>query len=200
MLAPHNYSAIRAVDVISRVRPFESASTIVWPSQEQDAAERAEAETWLQSWIGAEQPVGELVPAITGDLRWPRGRALAALDMMKEALAELNSLRYDLRADALASYQLALAFRDMGLYRSSILAASVVLRLSPAQTVLDAPRFLARLVYPAYYRDLVAQAAAKEKVDPLYRHEAADENDVPSRGIVAGTAAGGSSSASPGPT
>jgi soluble lytic murein transglycosylase len=84
-----------------------------------------------------------------------------------EALAELNALRYDLRFDPVSSYQLALAFRDMGVFRSSILAASTVIRLSPGGTWREVPRFLARLAYPAYYLDLVLRAAEEHALDPL---------------------------------
>jgi soluble lytic murein transglycosylase len=61
---------------------------------------------------------------------------------------------------------LALFFRDLGLYRSSIIAADTVLRLS-GQTVFDAPRFIGRLTYPVYYGDLILSLAAQYEYDPL---------------------------------
>jgi soluble lytic murein transglycosylase len=67
--------------------------------------------------------------------------------------------------DALLSYQLALYFRDIGLYRSSILAAVTVLNLS-GQTVFEAPRFMGQLAYPTYYADLILPLAERYDFDP----------------------------------
>ena len=67
--------------------------------------------------------------------------------------------------DALLSYQLALYFRDIGLYRSSILAAVTVLNLS-GQTVFEAPEFIGQLAYPTYYADLILPLAERYDFDP----------------------------------
>ncbi|HFQ92922.1 MAG TPA: lytic transglycosylase, partial [Anaerolineae bacterium] len=58
-----------------------------------------------------------------------------------------------------------LYFRDLGLYRSSILAAARLLTLS-GTSVFDAPEFIGRLVYPAYYADLVVPLAEQYDFDP----------------------------------
>jgi soluble lytic murein transglycosylase len=76
-------------------------------------------------------------------------------------------LRRDTATDLRAQYQLAIFFRDLGLYRSSILAAEAAIRLSPAPSVFDAPPFLARLAYPTYYADLVLPEAEANDLDPL---------------------------------
>jgi len=164
-LPPDSYYAIRAADLVSGVLPFAPPESIVWPLDE--TADQAQAETWLREWLAQEVDIGDLSPAITSDPRWERGRKLWNLGLIEEARVELNGLRYDLIQDPLASYQLALGFREMGLYRSSILAASAVIRLSPAITPLDAPPFIARLAYPAYYREMVEAAAAEYGLDPL---------------------------------
>jgi soluble lytic murein transglycosylase len=175
-LPPDSYYAIRAADLVSAVLPFERPASIVWPEGEVSppepwprSADQEEAEAWLREWLGLDPELEVSAPsfAITADPRWERGRRLWALGLAQEAKVELNGLRYDLSWDALASYQLALAFRDIGLYRSSILAASTVIRHSPANTPLEAPPFLARLAYPAYYRGLVEAAASEHDLDPL---------------------------------
>ncbi len=180
VLPPDSYYAIRAADLVSGVLPFEPPSNIVWHEDEAAwsilsspgairPAAQEEAEDWLRGWVGSdpEADLAVLLPAITNDSRWERGRLLWELGLSPEALVELNGLRAALAQDPLSSYQLALAFRELGLYRSSILAASAVIRLSPAATPLDAPPFIGRLAYPAYYRELVRAAADDYELDPL---------------------------------
>lgn len=163
------YYAIRAGDLVAGRAPFEPPVELRWPSAEEDALAQVEAETWLREWIGVEPEHVTAVPSalITHDPRWQRGERLWALGLVDHARAELGQLRYALTYDPLANYQLAVAFRDMGLYRSSIIAAATLIRLSPAETPLDAPEFLARLAYPAYYRDLIVAAADRFGLDPL---------------------------------
>lgn len=166
-LPTDSYYAIRAADIVSGVQPFEPPATIAWPQD--DAAGQVEAELWLRSWldVDAGTNLGVLSIELSGDPRWQRGQLLWDLGLLQEARVELNNLRYAYSDDPLASYQLALAFRDMGLYRSSILAAAALIDLSPAETALDAPVFIGRLAYPVYYQDLVRAAAAEHGLDPL---------------------------------
>lgn len=179
-LPPDSYYAIRAADLVSGVIPFEEPARIDWhqeamawlPVFDGDASksvDQEEAEAWLKGWLGLEPglDISSPSPVISSDPRWDRGLRLWDLNLISEARQELNNLRFDLSGDPLASYQLALAFRDIGLYRSSILAADAVIRLSPEASPLDCPPFIARLAYPAYYLDLVTSAAAEYGVDPL---------------------------------
>jgi len=133
------------------------------------AADQAEAEEWLAGWLGLEEAaaLGELAPYLAADLRLQRGLELWRLGRFEEAKWELEDLRYATTSDELAQYQLSLLFRDIGLYRSSILCATRVVYLSPAETVLQAPAFIARLAYPTYYQDLALQNARLSDLDPL---------------------------------
>ena len=72
----------------------------------------------------------------------------------------------DHREDPLASYQLAIHLRGLGAYYYSVLAASYVIRAANVGT-LDAPAFIARMRYPAYYLDLVLAEADRYGFDPL---------------------------------
>ncbi len=173
-LPPDSYYAIRAADLVSGVVPFEPPATIIWPEDEagsSKAAGQEDAELWLSEWAASTENTGVdlSIPSsvITQDPRWERGRKLWELNLIDVAREELNGLRWDLREDALASYQLALAFREMGLYRSSILAASALIALSPAETPLDVPPYIGRLAYPDYFRDLIEEEAADFNLDPL---------------------------------
>jgi soluble lytic murein transglycosylase len=111
--------------------------------------------------------LGELGPNLAGDLRLRRGLELWDLGRFAAARGELEALRDATTEDALSQYRLALFFRDLGLYRSSILAAWRVISLSPSAGVLDAPVFLARMTHPTYYRDLVLANAADRELHPL---------------------------------
>ncbi len=80
----------------------------------------------------------------------------------------LRLLRVATADDALTQYRLALYFRDVGLYRSSIIAATALWQLSPAADVGQLPLFIGCLIYPMYYSDLVEQEAAANGLSPLY--------------------------------
>ena len=69
--------------------------------------------------------------------------------------------------DAVAQYTLAIYYRDLGLYWPSIKAAQQLIRMSPAGSIENAPIFLARLVYPIYYANLVVPEAETQQIDPL---------------------------------
>jgi soluble lytic murein transglycosylase len=133
------------------------------------AQQQADAERWLRSWLGITGTTDIRSPGenITGDPRYLRGRELWRLGFKGEAREEFEGLRAALTSDALAQYQLALLFRDIGLYRSSIGAADTLMRLSPAKTPSALPVFIAKLLYPTYYTDLVLQHAQEYALDPL---------------------------------
>jgi len=94
------------------------------------------------------------------------GRELAKLDLLAEADYEFDAVRTTYQSDALALYQLSLLFRDIRMYRQSIAAADAVIRLMRT-SLTAAPPFLARLVYPTYYGDLVVPEAQARTLDPL---------------------------------
>ncbi len=145
-------------------------SELAKPQTERDT-DRAAADGWLAGWLGlnptealtASQPSAVLA----ADTRLLRGDELWRLGRRAEAKTELEWLRQDTATDALTQYQLAIVFRDLGLYRSSILAANAAIRLSPAESPFDAPAFLARLAYPTYYADLLLPEAEALGLDPL---------------------------------
>lgn len=166
-LPPDSYYAIRAVDRAAGLAPFHKSVSVLWP--EDDVLAQTQAERWLRAWLAMDQEVdvAALSPAINSDPRWLRGQNLWDLGLLQEARTELEDLRHELSEEPLAAYQLALAFRDMGLYGPSILAAIDLISLSPAATPLEAPPFIIRLAYPAHYRELVESAAAEYGLDPL---------------------------------
>ncbi len=132
-----------------------------------EKAEREEAEAWLATWVEGDGVLGSSSSALEEDLRFQRGEELLAVGLFEETGAELDALRKESITDPLTLYQLALAFRERGLYRLSILCAKRLVMLSPAETLSQAPRFLQRLVYPLYFGDLVLAEARANDLDPL---------------------------------
>jgi len=165
---PTGYYGLRAADLLADplAAPFPPSDYA--PPPEPDAG-REEAEAWLADWLDLPSAVGLGEPdaSLANDPRLRRGLELWSLGRREEAKAELEALRQATADDPLTQYRLALIFRDIGLYRSSILAASRLIHLSPATTPLEAPPFLARLAYPTYYEDLILSNALAEDLPPL---------------------------------
>ncbi len=165
------YYPLRAGELAREVEPFAREGELALPAGEDDeetAAERREAEAWLASWLGLEEDAvsSDLSPELAQDPRLLRGELLWRLGLYEDGKRELEALRQDYARDAVASYQLALRFRDIGIYRSSIIAADSVLLLS-GQSVFEAPRLIGRLSYPVYYSDIILSLAENYGYDPL---------------------------------
>ena len=165
---PLGYYGLRAAQLVADLEAPPFPSSVLGPDHQADA-DHEEAEEWLAGWVGTDraQVSGTLSPALADSPRLRRGIELWRLGRFAEGRAELEALRGETESDALTQYQLALLFRDIGLYRSSILCALRVVALSPASSILEAPPFVARLAYPHYYDHLVTQNAAEFGLDPL---------------------------------
>jgi soluble lytic murein transglycosylase len=170
-LTPSNYFALRAADFAAGIPPFTADGPMALPTDSETAADRAEAEVWLRERLAAGDtilPAGELgalSPALAAEPQRIIGEKLWQLGLLEQAKAELETVREKYAGDALANYQMALYFSELGLYRSSIVAVSALLRQVGA-TIFDAPRFLGRLSYPVYYADLILPLADQYGYDP----------------------------------
>jgi soluble lytic murein transglycosylase len=163
---PYGYYGLRATDVQMGELPFVPPSGYQIPSDLDEG--RAEAEQWLVQRFGLELPDdGALRADIASDSRLVRGQELWELGLLAEAREDFEAVRRDYSEDALASYQLAIYFRDLGLYRSSIVSARTVFRLAGTHPI-EGPEFLARLTYPVYFNDLIIREAQENNLDPLY--------------------------------
>ncbi len=133
-----------------------------------DGAEIAQAEDWLRATYKIEQTgaLWQLAPELQNDPRLVRGRELWDVAAYDEAIAEFDDLVDANSENALASYQLAIYFRGIGAYQNAIVAASYIIRNANVGT-LDAPPYIARLRYPAYYLDVVQDVSARRNIDPL---------------------------------
>lgn len=167
-IAPDSYFGARARDIQRGLDAFEPPQTIQFNFDE--AALQNEAENWLRTTFQLEAPgdLSTLNSTLANDPRLQRGTALWAVASYDEANDEFDALLDEARAarDALTAYQMAIYLRDMGAYYMSIVAAADVITAAEVST-LEAPRFIARLRYPAYYLDLIQQEAERYGFDPL---------------------------------
>lgn len=173
--APDSYYGARARDMVTGQEPFSRPASETF--QFDDAAQVQEAEQWLRETFGVTQEgaLWMLSPALEADTRIVRGRELWALAAYDEARAEFDDIVSQYREDGLASYQLAVFLRGLGAYNASVQAAANVIQAADVGT-LDAPSFIARMRYPAYYLDSVQSSSQRHNVDPLLlysliRHE-----------------------------
>ncbi len=158
-----SYYGLRARDLAADIEPFQRDHGIVWAMSGQEAAEN-----WLRQVLdlNADSNISQLSQTLAQDERLVRGQKLWQIGLYEAAKRELEAVREANANNTLASYQLALYFRDLGLYRSSILSANAVLRLTTT-TVYSAPKFIGQLSYPLYYQDLVLPQAEQYGYDPL---------------------------------
>jgi soluble lytic murein transglycosylase len=159
------YQALRARDLVMGNEPFSTSTQFVLPDDETQAKEAADQ--WLvdQFNLQPDEVSLDLIQTLQEDARLLVGRRLWELGLQEEAKGELESLRESYAEDPLATYQLALFFRDLGLFRSSIIAASTLLNLAGTHE-LEAPLFIGRLAYPVYYADLILPLANQYGYDP----------------------------------
>lgn len=126
-------------------------------------AEAAALAAWLRTWAG--QGMLALPAAVTGDPDWQRGRTLLTLGRRSDALSQWERVRRRQAEDPWALVSLALAFRDAGAHRLSLLAAEQVVA-KWGGLMRDAPAELQRLAYPMPYAGLIRAEAARQNLDP----------------------------------
>ena len=165
-LDPTGYYGVRAAEwQRGDAAPLQPVSATL---EMDEPAARAEAEVWLATRLSISDTtqLRGLRADVAATPALQRGRELAKLDLLAEADYEFDAVRTTYQSDALALYQLSLLFRDIRMYRQSIAAADAVIRLMRT-SLTAAPPFLARLVYPTYYGDLVVPEAQARTLDPL---------------------------------
>jgi soluble lytic murein transglycosylase len=119
--------------------------------------------SWLRTWAG--EGTLMLPDTIKTSGEWRRAETLLAVGRRAEGLAQLERVRQANGKNAWALSGLALAFRDLGSYRLSLLAAEGVVGLS-GKAMHEAPPPLQRLAYPMPYEDLIRQEAKRQNLDP----------------------------------
>jgi soluble lytic murein transglycosylase len=168
---PASYYGLRAAAWLAK-----SANQQIAPTPTPDARassakpdDRAELSTWLKSWAG--EGTLTLPAAVTSDAEWRRGQALLDLGRRADGLAAWGRVQAKYAQQPWTLAALALAFRDAGANRLSILAAEQLAALSaplsPAGSAQRAPAALQRLAYPLPFGELIREDAGKQGLDPL---------------------------------
>jgi soluble lytic murein transglycosylase len=167
---PGGYYSIRADDLLNGRAPFQPPANVTFTFD--DGAQITGAEAWLRATFNITQtgPLYPLSDQLANDPRMIRGRELmivgASTTAYEAAEAEFDALRADYKSDPLSTYQLAIFFRDEGLYKLSITAAADLITAAGIDTT-QAPSYIARLRYPVYYQDLVVPDSQEYNLDPL---------------------------------
>lgn len=168
LAAPDSFYAQRAVDIPLGREAFQPPAALNFTFNQ--GLERQQAEGWLRQVFGITQDgdLHTLSPELENDPRMIRGRELWAVAAYDEAREEFDNLLDESRENgtALVSYQMAHYLRDIGAYLPSIVAAADVITASGVST-LEAPAYIARMRYPAYYNNLVQEQAVIYGFDPL---------------------------------
>jgi len=165
--APTSYYGLRAAEILDNAPPKAVPDGDLSPlTLEYD---QVEAEEWLASWLTTTHTVAlaALDPTIAESPTFLRGDALLAVGRRSDALDEFDAVKETWWDDPLAMYQLALAFRERGLYRLSIIAAERLTWLSPISSRTQVPDFIQKISYPLNYQELILSEAHDQEVDPF---------------------------------
>jgi len=175
-----NYYALRATHHLEALTAGSdtdpSRDVKSWPTAQpnllldsDETAGRTEAEAWLLDWAdpAGEKDLTSLADNLARDARYQRGIEYLSVGLFQNAADEFEIMRVAQKDDPLIMYGLALATRDMKVYKTSIRCALEVAQLSTARSIGSVPRFLQQLSYPTYFDDLVLVEAAANHLDPL---------------------------------
>ena len=168
---PQTYYALR----VQQIRAGDSLTvtrliTTALPPPDWDAAKAGEEIlSWLRTWTRV--PTDTTSPAlpvtVTRRLDFRRGEALLEVGLRRDALAAFDGVRSAAWQDPVMLAQLALYFREQGLYGLAARSASRLASLPPTGTLQDAPLALRQLAYPLVYADLLSAEAQRRGLDPL---------------------------------
>ncbi|GAB4570758.1 MAG: transglycosylase SLT domain-containing protein [Anaerolineae bacterium] len=163
---PEGFFSLRAEDLLVGRAPFQPPAA--YRFEFEDQLELGQAEDWLRATFGITQPeaLWPMSDSLAADPRVIAGRELWAVLAVDEARREFDGLLEAYKDDPLASYQLAIWLRGLGAYAESIVGAANVIKAANIPTR-QAPAYLARMRYPAFYRDVVIAEAQKYGLDPL---------------------------------
>ena len=165
--APTSYYGLRAAELLGE--DPDTGSPAVAPSLASLEGDQDEADAWLTSWLPVTNTLtlAPLDPTIAQSPAFQRGEALLAVGRRADALDEFDTVRETWWDDPLAMYQLALAFRERGLYRLSIITAERLTWLSPVNSRAEVPDFIQQLSFPLPYQELILSGAQDQGIDPL---------------------------------
>ena len=131
---------------------------------------RMEAEAWLRMTFNLPPDTNLESPGLlVNDIRFQRGLEYWALGNYEAGKVEFEDLRMDLSDDPAQTFRLIPSLVKIGLYRSALIASTELLKLAGLEgaAALDAPEFISRVRFGAYYLDWLMPAAESEGLSPL---------------------------------
>jgi soluble lytic murein transglycosylase len=163
-----SYYGMRAAELLAPRGAAATPAAIQFPAAD-PADDQAATEAWLAKSLSITDTtsLSGLNPAIAQSPAFRRGDALLAVGQRADALSEFDAVKEAGWDNPLSMYQLALAFRDRGLYRLSIICAERLTWTLPVASRDEVPRFIQHLSYPLYYSDLIVSEANGQQIDPL---------------------------------
>jgi soluble lytic murein transglycosylase len=165
---PTGYYSERARDLLANRQPFTRPVSIDLGYDR--PAEMAQAEAWLRDTFRLPPEISLSGPGpLLADQRLQRGTELWNLGLFRQARDEFEELRTAYEHDPVGTYRLANYYQEIGLYRSSVLAARRVLTLAGLDdaSTLNAPMHFNRIRFGAYYADLLLPLAQEYDFHPF---------------------------------
>jgi soluble lytic murein transglycosylase len=166
--APDSYYGLRAQELIDGVAAFTPPASIRTVTDE--AAEVAEAETWLRTTFpdqAAQADLADLPGTVLADPAFIRGAELWRLGDLRTAHGELDGVRRAHWDDPVAMVTLAAWFSRNGVFDLAIRSARQVIDLSGIDNTMSAPRLLQRWRFPLPFFDQVREAGAEYDQHPF---------------------------------
>ncbi len=123
---------------------------------------------WLAEWYDLVYVPGErieLVRMLRSDPSFKRADAFMALHMMTEAGRELSLLEDTYGSDPRMLDVLTGYYESVGQNKRAISMAEWILRMSPAESIGDAPAYLRRKICPVHFEGAVETECAERGVD-----------------------------------
>ena len=169
---PNGYYSLRAADVLKGRHPFQARGVFIFPSDDEIALARDEADQWMRETFGITStvPLTELDENLRSDPRAQRGDELWRLGRYGEAKAELESLRKENLHNAEATYRLMNWFLDLGLYQPAIYNVREVIRLAGFDEATShlVPEYLRYVRFGPYFGELFMPEALSHGMDGLF--------------------------------
>lgn len=166
---PRDYYGLRAAHLLaSGGRPVGWPSVTRQPHLTSDrSALDEDAWAWLRGWAGTEAQAAAANDELSGNPHYHRAMELVAVGRLGAARDELEELRQAVAQNPSALHELAILTRDLGIYAPSVRAALSLVLLAPEESVLNMPRSVQQLLFPAYFPDLVLSESQAYGLDPL---------------------------------
>ena len=161
------YYGIRAKQMVNGNLPFHPTPNVNF-TLASNLESQQKAEDWIAQHLGIQNKnLGGLSNKLMSDELWIRGSTLWRLGQFEDAREELDNLSNNYKSDGLVSYQLSIAYKDLGYYYGAIWAARYCMDALGLYNNIDAPKFITQLRYGPYYLDLIHPISKQYDIDPL---------------------------------